>query len=124
MLRTPKKPVWVTIINRTWFGLLFSVNPELVRDWKMEHIFYLHYYTGLASQKSDALLTVGELSGQVWAVASPLRLVLNKTGFCTKSIGIAGQRSTMTPHRQGPYRVIDPLKVFLETEVESRIQGT
>ena len=59
MLKTPKRPIWVTQINGVHFGLLFSVNPELMSDWRMEHNFTLHYYTGLVSQSKDAQLTVG-----------------------------------------------------------------
>ena len=60
MLKTPKKPIWVTRVNGQ-FGLLFSTHPDLVCDWGVEHKFQLHYYTGLASQSKDTRLTVGKL---------------------------------------------------------------
>ena len=59
MLKTPKRPIWVTQINGVNFGLLFSINPDLMCDWRMEHKFTLHYYTGLVSQGKDTQLTVG-----------------------------------------------------------------
>ena len=58
MLKTPKKPIWITHVNGQW-GLLFSTNPDLVSDWRSEHRFTLHYYTGLHSQSKDTKLTVG-----------------------------------------------------------------
>ncbi|KAL5004726.1 hypothetical protein ScPMuIL_018182 [Solemya velum] len=48
MLKVPKLPIWVTQVNKQ-FGLLFSTNIDLIRDWRTEHNFNLHYYTGLSS---------------------------------------------------------------------------
>ena len=59
MLRTPRFPVWVTKLNGS-FGLLFSINPDLVCDWRVEHRFQLHYFTALKSQTTAAILLVGE----------------------------------------------------------------
>ena len=59
MLKTPRKPIWVTYINRN-YGLMFCTNPELVGNWRSEHQFILHYYTGLPSQTTDVKLNVGE----------------------------------------------------------------
>lgn len=46
MLKTPKKPIWLTLINNQP-GLLFSTNIDLVSDWRVETRFILNYYTGL-----------------------------------------------------------------------------
>ncbi|XP_022344132.2 inactive ubiquitin carboxyl-terminal hydrolase MINDY-4B-like isoform X2 [Crassostrea virginica] len=46
MLKTPKKPLWLSLINGQP-GLLFSTNLDLVSDWRVETRFILHYYTGL-----------------------------------------------------------------------------
>ncbi|XP_052235536.1 inactive ubiquitin carboxyl-terminal hydrolase MINDY-4B-like [Dreissena polymorpha] len=46
MLKTPKSPIWLTLVNNQW-GLLFSNNHDLVSDWRVEHHFTLYYYTGL-----------------------------------------------------------------------------
>ncbi|XP_061171841.1 inactive ubiquitin carboxyl-terminal hydrolase MINDY-4B-like isoform X2 [Saccostrea echinata] len=46
MLKTPKKPIWLTSVNGHP-GLLFSTNLDLVSDWRVETRFFLHYYTGL-----------------------------------------------------------------------------
>ena len=59
MLRTPRFPIWLTYINGN-FGLLFSTNPDLVGDWRVEHKFQLHYYTGLATQGQSTVLSVGK----------------------------------------------------------------
>ncbi|XP_071085785.1 inactive ubiquitin carboxyl-terminal hydrolase MINDY-4B-like [Haliotis cracherodii] len=57
MLKTPKFPVWLTKVNGQ-FGLLFSTNVDLVSDWRAEHRFALHYYTGLVTQEKPAQLTI------------------------------------------------------------------
>ncbi|KAK3602480.1 hypothetical protein CHS0354_022347 [Potamilus streckersoni] len=54
MLKTPRNPVWVTLVNNQ-FGLLFSTNKDLVSDWRVEHRFVLHYYTGLSCHAPTAL---------------------------------------------------------------------
>lgn len=54
MLKTPKYPIWLTIVNGQ-FGLLFSLNSDLVSDWRVEHHFTLYYYTGLAHQQPTPL---------------------------------------------------------------------
>ncbi|KAJ8410653.1 hypothetical protein AAFF_G00186100 [Aldrovandia affinis] len=59
MLKTPKLPIWVCSINGT-YSILFSPNRSLLSDWKMEHLFDLHFYNGQPSQKSTALLTIGK----------------------------------------------------------------
>ncbi|XP_048746819.1 inactive ubiquitin carboxyl-terminal hydrolase MINDY-4B-like isoform X3 [Ostrea edulis] len=46
MLKTPKKPIWLTSVNGQP-GLLFSTNLDLVSDWRVETRFILHYFTGL-----------------------------------------------------------------------------
>ncbi|CAG2191281.1 MINDY3_4 [Mytilus edulis] len=46
MLKTPKFPMWITNINGQ-IGLLFSINLDLVSDWRIENRFTLYYYTGL-----------------------------------------------------------------------------
>ena len=59
MLKTPRFPIWVTKLNGT-FGLLFSTNPDLVSDWRVEHRFQLHYFTGLKTQVQAAVLSIGQ----------------------------------------------------------------
>lgn len=54
MLKTPKYPIWLTIVNGQ-YGLLFSLNLDLVSDWRVEHHFTLYYYTGLAHQMPSPL---------------------------------------------------------------------
>jgi hypothetical protein len=54
MLKVPKCPMWVTEINGN-FGLLFSTNLDLVSDWRVEHRFVLHYYTGLPTHRPTQL---------------------------------------------------------------------
>jgi len=57
MLKTPRRPIWVTQINGRW-GLLFTLNPDLVNNWRSEHKFQIKYYTGLHSQTSECNLTI------------------------------------------------------------------
>ncbi|KAL8565580.1 hypothetical protein ACOMHN_024088 [Nucella lapillus] len=57
MLKTPKKPIWLTNVNHMW-GLLFSTNLDLVSDWRIENRFSLFYYTGLVSQANTTTLSV------------------------------------------------------------------
>ncbi|XP_074658271.1 inactive ubiquitin carboxyl-terminal hydrolase MINDY-4B-like [Tubulanus polymorphus] len=57
MLKTPKLPIWLTNINGQ-YGVLFSSNPELLRNWRVEHRFTLHYYTAMSSQTEACKLTV------------------------------------------------------------------
>ncbi|XP_075720122.1 inactive ubiquitin carboxyl-terminal hydrolase MINDY-4B [Rhinoderma darwinii] len=57
MLKTPKYPIWLCNINGT-YSVLFGTNTSLLCDWKMEHIFDLYFYSGQASQKKTAHLTV------------------------------------------------------------------
>ncbi|XP_052784905.1 inactive ubiquitin carboxyl-terminal hydrolase MINDY-4B-like isoform X3 [Mya arenaria] len=56
MLKTPKSPIWLTLLNGQW-GLLFSNNLDLVSDWRVEHHFDLYYYTGLI-QNTYAIITI------------------------------------------------------------------
>ncbi|KAJ8310563.1 hypothetical protein KUTeg_012428 [Tegillarca granosa] len=51
---TPKCPIWVTSVNGM-LGLLFSLNIDLVSDWRVENRFSLTYYTGLSCHKPLAL---------------------------------------------------------------------
>ena len=54
MLKTPKCPVWITLINGQ-IGLLFSINIDLVSDWRIENRFLLYYYTGLPNHPKCCL---------------------------------------------------------------------
>ncbi|XP_060582753.1 inactive ubiquitin carboxyl-terminal hydrolase MINDY-4B-like isoform X2 [Ruditapes philippinarum] len=56
MLKTPKNPIWLTLVNGQ-YGLLFSNNADLVSDWRVEHHFQLYYYTGLLT-KTYTVLTI------------------------------------------------------------------
>ena len=60
MLKTPKRPIWVTRVSNV-YGLVFCCNPELVGNWRAEHTFTVHYYTGLPSQRVDVQLGIGKL---------------------------------------------------------------
>jgi len=58
MLKTPKNPIWLTLVNGH-YGLLFSTNIDLVSDWRVEHHFSLYYYTGLI-QNTYTELVIGK----------------------------------------------------------------
>ncbi|XP_041101745.1 probable ubiquitin carboxyl-terminal hydrolase MINDY-4 isoform X1 [Polyodon spathula] len=56
-LKTPKYPIWV-ICSESHFSVLFSVQKELMNDWRMERRFDLYYYDELANQQEEIRLTV------------------------------------------------------------------
>ncbi|XP_074140664.1 putative ubiquitin carboxyl-terminal hydrolase MINDY-4 isoform X3 [Sminthopsis crassicaudata] len=56
-LKTPKYPIWV-VCSESHFSVLFSLQRDLLSDWKVERIFDLYYYDGLANQQGEIRLTV------------------------------------------------------------------
>lgn len=59
-LKTPRFPIWV-VCSESHFSILFSLQPELLSNWKTERLFDLYYYDGLANQQEEIRLTVGEI---------------------------------------------------------------
>lgn len=57
-LKTPRFPIWV-VCSESHFSVLFSLQPELLRDWRTERLFDLYYYDGLAHQQEQIRLTIG-----------------------------------------------------------------
>lgn len=73
MLKTPRHPVWVTLVDGT-FGLLFNMRAELVSDWHAEHLFTLCYYNGLdVSERAFTRLVVNTRVGRQWPKSRALR---------------------------------------------------
>lgn len=58
-LKTPRFPIWV-VCSESHFSILFSLQPELLSDWRAERLFDLYYYDGLANQQEEIRLTVGK----------------------------------------------------------------
>ncbi|XP_031237852.1 probable ubiquitin carboxyl-terminal hydrolase MINDY-4 [Mastomys coucha] len=56
-LKTPRFPIWV-VCSESHFSILFSLQPELLCDWRCERLFDLYYYDGLANQQEEIRLTV------------------------------------------------------------------
>ncbi|XP_052029739.1 probable ubiquitin carboxyl-terminal hydrolase MINDY-4 [Apodemus sylvaticus] len=56
-LKTPRFPIWV-VCSESHFSILFSLQPELLCDWRAERLFDLYYYDGLANQQEEIRLTV------------------------------------------------------------------
>ncbi|XP_051008282.1 probable ubiquitin carboxyl-terminal hydrolase MINDY-4 [Acomys russatus] len=56
-LKTPRFPIWV-VCSESHFSILFSLQPELLSDWKTERLFDLYYYDGLANQQEEIRLTI------------------------------------------------------------------
>ncbi|XP_028719935.2 probable ubiquitin carboxyl-terminal hydrolase MINDY-4 isoform X2 [Peromyscus leucopus] len=56
-LKTPRFPIWV-VCSESHFSILFSLQPELLSNWKTERLFDLYYYDGLANQQEEIRLTV------------------------------------------------------------------
>lgn len=74
-LKTPRFPIWV-VCSESHFSILFSLQPELLCDWRSERLFDLYYYDGLANQQEEIRLTVGETpecisSGNLQAAPEP-----------------------------------------------------
>lgn len=57
-LKTPRFPIWV-VCSESHFSVLFSLQLELLRDWRTERLFDLYYYDGLANQQEQIRLTIG-----------------------------------------------------------------
>lgn len=57
-LKTPRFPIWV-VCSESHFSVLFSLQPELLQDWRAERLFDLYYYDGLANQQEQIRLTIG-----------------------------------------------------------------
>ncbi|KAH0510282.1 Protein FAM188B [Microtus ochrogaster] len=55
--QTPRFPIWV-VCSESHFSILFSLQPELLSDWRAERLFDLYYYDGLANQQEEIRLTV------------------------------------------------------------------
>ncbi|XP_069318692.1 probable ubiquitin carboxyl-terminal hydrolase MINDY-4 [Eulemur rufifrons] len=56
-LKTPRFPIWV-VCSESHFSVLFSLQQELLCDWRTERLFDLYYYDGLANQQEQIRLTV------------------------------------------------------------------
>ncbi|XP_047418022.1 probable ubiquitin carboxyl-terminal hydrolase MINDY-4 isoform X1 [Sciurus carolinensis] len=56
-LKTPRFPIWV-VCSESHFSVLFSLQMELLSDWKSERLFDLYYYDGLANQQEQIRLTI------------------------------------------------------------------
>lgn len=53
MLKTPKFPVWVVKTGER-YGVMFSLNKDLVNDWRLERRFDLFHCTGSSKRNSTA----------------------------------------------------------------------
>ncbi|XP_006832226.1 PREDICTED: protein FAM188B [Chrysochloris asiatica] len=56
-LKTPRFPIWV-VCSESHFSVLFSLQSELLRDWRTERLFDLYYYDSLANQQDQIRLTI------------------------------------------------------------------
>jgi hypothetical protein len=50
MLKTPKYPIWLSLIGKNSVAILFSTNLDLNNDWRCEQNFNLHFYSVLNKQ--------------------------------------------------------------------------
>ncbi|XP_048590318.1 probable ubiquitin carboxyl-terminal hydrolase MINDY-4 [Nematostella vectensis] len=55
--KTPRLPIWV-VCSESHFSVLFSLDKDLLTDWKRSKKFDLYYYDGLARQDEEIRLTV------------------------------------------------------------------
>jgi hypothetical protein len=58
MLKTPKYPIWLVIMNNL-VAVLFNTNTDLMNDWRLEKYFTLYFYSGLNKQENIQKLTIG-----------------------------------------------------------------
>jgi hypothetical protein len=58
MLKTPKYPIWVTLMNNR-VAVLFCTNIDLLNDWRYEQAFGLHFYGGLRKQENPIKINIG-----------------------------------------------------------------
>lgn len=92
-LKTPRFPIWV-VCSESHFSVLFSLQPELLRDWRTERLFDLYYYDGLAHQQEQIRLTIGA-APPAPSRASPGSLqTAQENGLSTPSRG--GRRTVHT----------------------------
>ncbi|XP_072820828.1 probable ubiquitin carboxyl-terminal hydrolase MINDY-4 isoform X5 [Vicugna pacos] len=95
-LKTPKFPIWV-VCSESHFSVLFSLQLELLSDWKTERLFDLYYYDGLANQQEQIRLTI-DTSQTVPEdrdsdLVPPLELCIRTKERCTACL------QTSDPHR-------------------------
>lgn len=57
MLKTPKYPIWVTLMNNR-VAVLFCTNINLLNDWRYEQAFGLHFYGGLRKQENPVKINI------------------------------------------------------------------
>lgn len=56
-LKTPFLPIWVTCSDDQ-YGILFSSSKELIRNYRAERRFDLHYYSNMSSQMPPTVLSI------------------------------------------------------------------
>ncbi|XP_064112327.1 inactive ubiquitin carboxyl-terminal hydrolase MINDY-4B-like [Macrobrachium nipponense] len=57
-LKTPSLPLWVTRCNGHSYGIIFSPNRELIRNYHAEKTFDIYYYSCSGGQITPTFLTV------------------------------------------------------------------
>ncbi|XP_064647724.1 probable ubiquitin carboxyl-terminal hydrolase MINDY-4 isoform X2 [Lineus longissimus] len=72
-MKTPIYPIWV-ICSESHFSVLFSLNKQLVNDWKAERQFDLYYYDGLMRQEEEIKLSI-DTTGRFYEAPSDEDLV-------------------------------------------------
>ena len=71
-LKTPVYPIWICVASDNT-GVLFSVDRELMRDYRAENKFELNYYTSSHHQLSPIVLSVSTKCGHLdETLAQPL----------------------------------------------------
>lgn len=58
MLKTPKYPIWVVLMNNR-VAILFCTNIDLLNDWRYEQVFNLYFYGGLRKQENVVKINIG-----------------------------------------------------------------
>jgi hypothetical protein len=59
MLKTPKYPIWLTLMGKNHIAILFNTNTDLINDWRLEKSFSLHFYSGLLKQEHERKIFIG-----------------------------------------------------------------
>lgn len=98
-LKTPRFPIWV-VCSESHFSVLFSLQPELLRDWRAERLFDLFYYDGLANQQEQIRLTVGACLPPVCASSGSPSARTGRPENMQTPVRTRGQRASARPWQQ------------------------
>ena len=84
MLKTPKYPIWITLMNNL-VAIIFCTNVNLLNDWRFEQCFSLYFYGGLRKQEHAIKFSIGQY---IFFLQKVYNLVI--TVFCQDTRNLSG----------------------------------